>query len=65
MNFSQEKIDGNLIKYVHLSYATKEYAESFKQFLMADIENNNINIIADLSQCEFIDSTFISVLVTA
>jgi len=44
MNFSQEKIDGNLIKYVHLSYATKEYAESFKQFLMADIENNNINI---------------------
>jgi|SRR5690554_1833802 len=64
MNFTQEKINGALIKQVHLTYATKEYAEKFKQFLMKDIENSN-HIIADLSECEFIDSTFISALVTA
>jgi|SRR5690554_6127350 anti-anti-sigma factor len=65
MNFTQEKINGALIKQVHLTCASKEYAEKFKHFLLKDIENNNLNIIADLTECEFIDSTFISALVTA
>jgi anti-anti-sigma factor len=65
MNFSQEKIKGILIKHVHLSRATKEQAEEFKKFLLRDIEEDNIWFIINLSECEFIDSTFISALVTA
>ena|SRR4030067_3532829 len=65
MNFSQEKINGILVEHVHLSRATKDHAEQFKKFLMKDIEENHFDMIVDLSECEFIDSTFISALVTA
>ena len=63
MNFSQENVKGILIKHVHLTRATKDQAEQFKQFLLKDIEQNKSSIIVDLAECEFIDSTFISSLV--
>ncbi len=63
MNYSQEIIKGILVKHVHLTRATKDQADQFKKFLLKDIESNN-DIIVDLSECEFIDSTFISSLVT-
>jgi len=65
MNFSQEEIKGILVKHVHLTRATKDHAEQFKKFLVNEIEENNHKMIVDLSECEFIDSTFISALVTA
>jgi len=65
MSFSQDEIKGILVKHVHLTRATKDHAEKFKKFLMNDIEDNNHKMIVDLSECEFIDSTFISSLVTA
>ncbi len=64
MNFSQEEIKDIVIRHVHLSRATKDHAEDFKKFLLKDIEKQN-KIIVDLNKCEFIDSTFISTLVTA
>ncbi len=64
MNFSEEEVKGILVKYVHLTRATKDHAEQFKKFLMKDIEENYNKIIIDLNECEFIDSTFISSLVT-
>jgi len=65
MNFSQEEIKGILIKHVHLTRATKEHADQCKKFLIKDIENDYVKMIIDLEMCEFIDSTFISSLVTA
>jgi anti-anti-sigma factor len=65
LDFSQEEIKGILVKHVHLTRATKDNAEEFKKFLMNDIEENHHKMIVDLSECEFIDSTFISALVTA
>lgn len=65
MEFSQQEINGIIVKNVHLTRATKEHAEFFKKFLMNDIKENNQKVIVDLSECEFIDSTFISALVSA
>jgi anti-anti-sigma factor len=65
MSFTQEKIKGIIVKHVHLIHATKEHAEKFKKFLLQDIDEGKINMVVDLSECEFIDSTFISALVTA
>ncbi len=65
MDFTQEEQKGIFIKYVHLTRATKEHAEKFKKFLLKDIKEKNNKVIVDLSQCEFIDSTFISSLVIA
>ncbi len=65
MDFSQEEIKGILVKHVHLTRATKDNAEAFKKFLMKDISNGKEKLLIDLSECEFIDSTFISSLVIA
>lgn len=65
MTFSRKKIKGIVVKSVHLEHATKDHAEEFKKFLLKDIEKGNLNMVVDLSECEFIDSTFISALVTA
>ncbi len=65
MNFSQEEIKGILVKHVHLTRATKDNAEEFKKFLMKDVANGKKKLLVDLSECEFIDSTFISSLVIA
>ena len=65
MDFTQEKQGGVIVKQVHLTRATKDHAEAFKKFLIKDINEKNNKIIVDLSECEFIDSTFISTLVIA
>lgn len=65
MDFTQAKQGGIMVKQVHLSRATKDQAEAFKKFLVKDINEKNNKIVVDLSECEFIDSTFISTLVIA
>jgi anti-sigma B factor antagonist len=40
-------------------------AEEFKKLLNKDIDNGYSKIIVDLSKCSFIDSTFLSTIVTA
>lgn len=51
------------IKVVHLSRATFKEASQLKKSLDELIENKQKKIIVDISQCEFIDSTFLGVLV--
>ena len=65
MEFSQERQEGVIVKQVHLTRATKDHAEKFKKFLLKDINEKNNKVIVDLTECEFIDSTFISTLVIA
>ena len=48
---------------VNLSRATVREANEFKSFVDQEIKKKKLKIVVDLSQCDFIDSTFIGVLV--
>jgi anti-anti-sigma factor len=65
MSFSSEKINDVVVESVEISRATFKEAEDFKKHLNQDIEHGYIKIIVDLSKCAFIDSTFLSTIVTA
>jgi len=51
------------IEIVNLSRATYKEASQLKKNLDELIKNSQMKIIVDISQCEFIDSTFLGVLV--
>jgi anti-anti-sigma factor len=53
------------IEIVHLSRATYKEAGHLKKNLDELIKRNQKKIIVDIRQCEFIDSTFLGVLVLA
>jgi anti-anti-sigma factor len=65
MDFTQEIRGAVLIENVNLTRATIKEAEEFKQTLLRDIENDWRKIVVDLSECEFIDSTFLGALVVS
>ena len=65
MSFSSEKINDVVVESVEINRATFKEAEDFKKQLNQDIERGYIKIIVDLSKCAFIDSTFLSTIVTA
>ncbi len=65
MDFSKEIIEGILIETVNLTRATLKEAEEFKQILTQEINSGWKNTIVDLSDCEFIDSTFLGALVVS
>lgn len=48
---------------VNLTRATLREAREFKNLLLSEIDKRKIRIVIDLSQCEFMDSTFVGVLV--
>jgi len=58
MDFIQEKHGVVLVEVVKITRATLKDAEEFKQILLKDIELGWRKIVVDLSECEFIDSTF-------
>jgi anti-anti-sigma factor len=64
MSFYSEKIDDAVIEVVDIDRATFREAEEFKKLLNRDIESGFSKIIIDLSNCKFIDSTFLSTIVT-
>lgn len=65
MEFTKEKYDNVLVEVVNLERATLKEAEQFKKVLTADIEEGNKNLVVDLNNCEFIDSTFLGALVVS
>ena len=65
MKFIQEKYSDILIEVVNVSSATNLYAAEFKEILFKDIELGCRKIIVDLSNCDFIDSTFLGALVVS
>ncbi|MBT8380497.1 MAG: STAS domain-containing protein [Ignavibacteria bacterium] len=54
---------GFLIANVHLKKATILEALDFKSEIDKEIEKGQHNVVVNLSSCEFLDSTFIGVLV--
>ena len=65
MDFTKEKYGDVLVEVVNLTRATLKEAEEFKLTLSQDIEEGAKKIIVDISECEFIDSTFLGALVVS
>ena len=65
MDFVREEHGSVLVEKVNLTRATLKEAEEFKSHLVADIKNGWQKIVVDLSECEFIDSTFLGALVVS
>lgn len=62
-DFERKVFDSYLVEIVNLTRATAAEAKKFKQILDEDILYSHQNLIVDLSKCEFMDSTFIGVMV--
>ena len=65
MEFFREEKDNVVVISVNLKRATLVEAEEFKQVLVNDIQRGFKHIVVDLSNCEFIDSTFLCCLVVS
>lgn len=64
LNFSREIHKDVVVEFIELSRATVKESQEFKNILLNDIENNYLKFVIDFEGCEFIDSTFLSTLVT-
>lgn len=62
-DFERKVFDGYLVEVINITRATSKEAKEFKQILDEDILYGHHNLIIDLSKCEFMDSTFIGVMV--
>lgn len=62
-DFSKEVVGDVLVEKVNFSRATFKEAQIFKNRLEFDMLRGNLKIIIDLSDCEYIDSTFLGTLV--
>lgn len=65
MDFTREQFGDVVVEVVNLSRATLKEAEEFKKTLTEDIETGAKRLIVDLTECEFIDSTFLGALVVS
>jgi anti-anti-sigma factor len=65
MDFAKEIHGSVVVEYVNLHRATLRDAEEFKKILTNDIEQGWRKIVVDLTECEFIDSTFLGALVVS
>ncbi len=63
MNFTAENHSGIIVVSVNLTRATLSEADEFKQILLGYMDQKYFRFVVDLSQCEFIDSTFLGSLV--
>ena len=62
----EKKIEKDVvIEVVNLSRATWKEANQFKAILQEDVEKKFRKLVVDISQCEFLDSTFLGTLVLA
>lgn len=62
-DFEELHVGDIVVEVVNLSRATYKEASQLRKNLDALISNKQKKIIVDISQCEFLDSTFLGVLV--
>jgi anti-anti-sigma factor len=65
MDYLQEVYEDVLVQVVDLTRATLREADEFKYTLTKSIEQGYRKIVVDLSECEFIDSTFLGAMVVS
>lgn len=65
MDFTKEIFGDVTVEVVNLTRATMKEAEEFKKILSNDIDLGARKLVVDLSECEFIDSTFLGALVVS
>lgn len=63
MNFTEEVYNDVIVEIVNVERATIKYAEEFKKQVLNSINNGFFKVVVDLSNVEFIDSSFLGVLV--
>lgn len=63
--YIKEKVGDVVVQKVNLSRATLKEAEEFKNTLIENVGVGKKKIVVDLEECEFIDSTFLGVLVVS
>jgi anti-anti-sigma factor len=64
-DFEQKIEQDVVIEAVNLTRATYKEANEFKKILQDDIEKKFKRLVVDISQCDFLDSTFLGTLVLA
>lgn len=64
MDFTFEKVDDLLIISVNLKKATFFEISAFNELLNYHLTKNILNFIVDLSYCEYIDSVFLSGIIS-
>lgn len=62
--FSRYDNENNVVVTVNLMRATANESDDFNQFLIDNFSKSDQSIIIDLSSCNFIDSTFLSTIVS-
>jgi anti-sigma B factor antagonist len=65
MNFEKEIRGDITIENINIERATYREAEEFRKFIQEDIVKGCNKIIINMKPCEFIDSTFLGVLVNS
>jgi anti-anti-sigma factor len=61
--FNKEFVNDILIIDVNSSSANTQHADEFGKIIKAEIEEDRKKILVDLSQCKFVDSVFLGVLI--
>jgi anti-anti-sigma factor len=61
--FEKKIVNSVVVQVVNLNKATYEEAHNLNKILDTEINLKSRKIVVDLTQCEFIDSTFLGVLV--
>jgi len=64
MEFKSEKYNDVVVVHVYLTRATLTKAVKFKEFVTQIIDEGVSKLIIDLTLCEYIDSTFLSALIS-
>lgn len=65
MNFDTIIRGDVIVEIVNLDRATMREAEEFKEIIFKHIDEGFKKFVVDLNKCNFIDSTFLSTLVSA
>ncbi len=65
MSINEKKLDNDYLIEVNYPRTSIYLANDFKNIVFSAIDNGERSIIVDFSQCDFIDSTFLGVLVVA
>ena len=65
MDFKSKDYGKVTVVTVYLTRATLQYAVSFKDFILRQLNEDNKYLVVDLSMCEYLDSTFLGALVSS